>query len=177
MDVPTFISKLRVKDYTGANQTILERCILPGTCACTCPAGKLCVKNCCVGDLVGPVAINELQRFAADRGSPAERRQASREKADGTKVAVIGSGPAGLSCAAELVKKGYGVVIFESEKNPGGSMAHSIPPHRLPRDIVQREIDYTTRMGVKVQTNTPIRDARKLIKDGLRYCRHGPETK
>jgi glutamate synthase (NADPH/NADH) small chain len=93
-------------------------------------------------------------------------KEPPRQKPNGKKVAVIGSGPAGLSAAAELAKKGFNVVVFESENLPGGSLAYSIPAYRLPKDAVQAEIGYIEKMGVNFEVNTPIKDVRKLLKDG-----------
>jgi glutamate synthase (NADPH/NADH) small chain len=162
VDIPGFTSKIKARDFLGADRTILQKCILPGTCARTCPSEELCVKSCCVEDLLGPVAIADLQRFAADYGLKHGVRESCEQKTNAKRIGVVGSGPAGLSAAAELVRVGHSVVVFESERIPGGALTYSIPSYRLPKDIVRGEIDYIRGMGVKFEMNTRIRNLKDL---------------
>ncbi len=158
VDIPGFIARIKMGDFLRANQLIREKCVFSGVCGMVCPVEKLCVKNCCIADSYGPVPINQLQRFVAmyeiEQGGPT----LAPPKLNGKKVAVIGAGPAGLAVAVSLTKKGYKVTVFESNESPGGMMAHSIPHYRLPREILEAEIDNIRKLGVEIKTNTPVKN-------------------
>lgn len=164
VDIPRFIARIKMADFIAANQVIKERCIFSGVCGLVCPVEKLCVKSCCITEPIGAVPINQLQRFVAvyelEHGGP----KFVLPKPNGKKVGIVGAGPAGLAAAAELAKKGYQVTVFESKESLGGMMAYSIPSYRLPRKILEAEINQIKQMGVEIKTNTPIEDGELLDK-------------
>jgi glutamate synthase (NADPH/NADH) small chain len=162
VDIPRFISKIKMGDFVAANQVIREKCIFSGVCGFVCPVEKLCVNNCCITEPIGAVPIHQLQRFVAvyelQHGAP----KFIPPKPNDKKVGIVGAGPAGLAAAAELAKKSYRVTVFESKEFPGGMMTYCIPSYRLPRKILETEIDHVKRMGVKIKTNFPINDGALL---------------
>jgi len=152
--IPDFIKKIKEGDYAGAALKIKETSSLPAICGRVCPQESQCEQYCVRGKKGEPVGIGRLERFAADY----ERSQGTLKMPEivppnGTKVAVIGSGPAGLTCAGELAKLGYSVTIFEALHVAGGVLMYGIPEFRLPKDIVQADIDYVRQLGVDIQTN------------------------
>lgn len=153
IDIPSFIAKIVEKDYRGAIRKIKEANLLPAMCGRVCPQEGLCEKACTLGKKYEPVAIGRLERFAADweieKGNP---ESSSLPPPTGKRVAVIGSGPGSLSCAGDLVKLGHKVTIFEALHKPGGVLVYGIPEFRLPKDIVQREVEYIRSLGVEVKT-------------------------
>lgn len=157
VDIPRFIAKIKMADFITANQVVKEKCIFSGVCGLVCPVDKLCVNSCCITEPLGQVPINQLQRFVAayelEHGGP----KYVPPRPNGKKVGIIGAGPAGLAAAAELAKKGYEVIVFEAKDTPGGMMAYSIPSYRLPREILDAEINQIKKMGVKIKTNTPVK--------------------
>lgn len=155
VDIPAFISKIKEKDFAGAISTIKESNGLPAVCGRVCPQESQCEKYCVLAKKGESVAIGRLERFAADTSLAAgEEIPAIEYAADAQKVAVIGSGPAGLSAAGDLAKKGYRVTIFEALHTPGGVLSYGIPEFRLPKDkIVQVEIDNLRKMGVEIEVN------------------------
>ena len=157
IDIPAFISQVKEKDYIGAANTIAKSSALPAVCGRVCPQESQCEGQCVRGIKGEPVSIGKLERFVADwsreHGFVPE---ASAEK-KGKKVAVIGSGPAGLTCAGDLAKLGYDVTIFEALHEPGGVLTYGIPEFRLPKQaVVQPEIDNVRKLGVKIETNVII---------------------
>jgi glutamate synthase (NADPH) small chain len=164
VDVPRFIARIKMGDFISANQIVKEKCVFSGVCGLVCPVEKLCVKSCCITEPIGAVPINHLQRFVAvyelEHGGP----KFVLPKPNGKKVGIVGAGPAGLAAAAELAKKGYKVTVFESKGSLGGMMAYSIPSYRLPRKILEAEINQIRQMGVEIKTNTPIEDGKLLDK-------------
>ena len=157
IDIPAFISQVKGKDYIGAANTIAKSSALPAVCGRVCPQESQCEGQCVRGIKGEAVSIGKLERFVADwsreHGFVPE---ASAEK-KGKKVAVIGSGPAGLTCAGDLAKLGYDVTIFEALHEPGGVLTYGIPEFRLPKQaVVQPEIDNVRKLGVKIETNVII---------------------
>ena len=157
IDIPAFISQVKEKDYIGAANTIAKSSALPAVCGRVCPQESQCEGQCVRGIKGEAVSIGKLERFVADwsreHGFVPE---ASAEK-KGKKVAVIGSGPAGLTCAGDLAKLGYDVTIFEALHEPGGVLTYGIPEFRLPKQaVVQPEIDNVRKLGVKIETNVII---------------------
>jgi glutamate synthase (NADPH/NADH) small chain len=164
VDIPRFIAKIKMGDFIAANQVIKEKCIFSGVCGLVCPVEKLCVHSCCITEPIGSVPIPQLQRFVAayelEQGGP----KFVPPKPNGKRVGIVGAGPAGLAAAAELARKGYQVTVFESKETPGGMMAYSIPSYRLPRKILEAEINQVKQMGVEIKTHTPIKDGELLGK-------------
>lgn len=154
VNIPTFISKIKAGDFGGAAETIKEKNSLPAICGRVCPQESQCESRCVVGRKGEPVAIGALERFVADwsrENSCRTKPQIGEEK--GMKVAVIGAGPAGLTAAADLALMGYDVTIFESLHAPGGVLRYGIPEFRLPKSIVEQEVDYIRSLGVELATN------------------------
>lgn len=156
IDIPGFILKIRERDFQGAIDVLKDKNSLPAVCGRVCPQEEQCEKQCIVGLKHEPVAIGRLERFAADWEAKHSKREVQPVEATGPKVAVVGSGPAGLSAAGELIKKGYRVTIFEAFHQPGGVLMYGIPEFRLPKAIVQREIDYLKKLGVEIQLNVVV---------------------
>ncbi len=167
--IPDFIERIAQGDYRGAYDVIAESSSLPAVCGRVCPQENQCEKNCVRGIKGEPVGIGRLERFAADwyNSHPAEKRQ--RPASNGHRVAVVGSGPSGLACAGELASKGYAVTVFEALHVAGGVLMYGIPEFRLPKKIVQQEIQGLREMGVNFETNMVIgkvRSVDQLMEDG-----------
>ncbi len=154
--IPDFIAKVREGDFEGAYQIISESSSLPAVCGRVCPQELQCEKLCVRGIKGEPVAIGRLERFVADYHNANCKEKAVRPQSNGKKVAVIGSGPSGLTCAGDLAKKGYEVTVFEAFHLAGGVLVYGIPEFRLPKSIVQKEIDTLKELGVKIETNMVI---------------------
>lgn len=157
LNIPAFIKEIREKNFDEAIRKVKEKNSLPAICGRVCPQEIQCQKFCVVGKKGDPLSIGRLERFVADyelqKGVTVPPRLKS--PVDG-KVAVVGSGPAGLTAAADLVKLGYAVVIFEALHAPGGVLMYGIPEFRLPKKIVQAEVDYVKKLGVEVKTDRMI---------------------
>ncbi len=154
VDVRGFIRHLLRKDYAGALQVIHETNPLPAICGRVCPQESQCESRCTLGRRFDPVAIGKLERFVADRvaaegGGTGRARGADRAQ----RVAIVGSGPAGLTCAAELAARGYGVTVFEALHAAGGVLRYGIPEFRLPKRILDEEIARVSALGVELRTN------------------------
>ena len=154
--IPEFISKVKEGDFEGAYQIISQSSSLPAVCGRVCPQETQCEKYCVRGIKGEPVAIGRLERFVADYHNANCKEKAIKPESNGIKVAVIGSGPSGLTCAGDLAKKGYEVTVFEAFHLAGGVLVYGIPEFRLPKTIVQKEIDTLTELGVKIETNMVI---------------------
>jgi len=155
--IPDFIGKIARGDFDGAYRTITETNTLPAVCGRVCPQESQCEGKCVRGLKGESVAIGRLERFAADwhaAHAPAEQPQPPAGK--GRRVAVIGSGPAGLTCAGDLAKRGYAVTVFEAFHKAGGVLVYGIPEFRLPKAVVEREIQELERLGVEVVTNAVV---------------------
>ncbi len=153
IDIPGFIMKIKEKDFLGAAAKIKEKNSLPAVCGRVCPQENQCEKHCILGKKGEPVAIGALERFAADREAAAPEKPIPPIKKINCKAAIIGAGPAGLTCAADLALQGFDVTIFESLHEPGGVLQYGIPQFRLPKDIVTREVDYIKKLGVEIKTS------------------------
>ncbi len=163
IDIPRFIKHIREREYERAIEVIREKNSLPAICGRVCPQENQCMGECVLGLRGDPINIGALERFAADW----ERRRGKRTIPEiapptGKKVAVIGSGPAGLTAAAELAKLGHEVTVFEALHEPGGVLMYGIPEFRLPKEIVRDEIDYLRKLGVKFETNVIVGRVIKL---------------
>ena len=154
--IPEFIKKITEKDYEGAYQVIHETSSLPAVCGRVCPQETQCEKYCIRGVKGEAVGIGRLERFVADWHNAHAAETAAVPASNGHKVAVVGSGPAGLTCAGDLAKKGYQVTVYEALHLAGGVLVYGIPEFRLPKAIVQKEVDGLIAMGVKVETNTVV---------------------
>lgn len=156
IDIPAFIAKVAEGDFEGAYEVITKSSSLPAVCGRVCPQETQCESKCVRGIKGEPVAIGRLERFVADYHNANSTAKAVKPKSNGHKVAVIGSGPSGLACAGDLAKKGYDVTIFEALHIPGGVLVYGIPEFRLPKSIVQKEINTLKELGVTVCTNTVV---------------------
>ena len=166
VDVPAFIHAVAEGDFAEAYRVITCTSSLPAVCGRVCPQETQCESRCVRGKNGEPVAIGRLERFVADwYAQNSDGAETSRPVPNGGRAAVIGSGPAGLACAGDLVKMGYDVTLYEALHVAGGVLMYGIPEFRLPKAIVQREIDHLRRLGVHIQTNTVI--GRTLTVDEL----------
>ena len=163
IDIKSFIGLIQEKKFDEALEKIREKNGLPAICGRVCPQEDQCEKECILGIKGEPVAIGRLERYAADRemkhiaeGIKECAWSKVTKKCTKEKVAVIGSGPAGLTCAAELAKLGYRVTIFEALHKPGGVLVYGVPEFRLPKEIVRKEIDYIKSLGIKIEVNMVI---------------------
>lgn len=177
-DPGTFIRKLRLKNITGAIRTVKANNILGGACGVLCPTARLCEKECSavMRSTVSPdgndrpIQIGKIQRFLVEHAWHTGFKVFETPKADGPRVAVVGSGPAGLSCGAELAKCGYRVTIFEALPEPGGVLRYGVVDYRFNRDFLTKELADVRALGVTIQCNSPIdsqRSAQNLLNDGF----------
>ena len=151
--IPEFIAKVAEGDFEAAYQIIQKTSSLPAVCGRVCPQETQCESKCVRGIKGEPVAIGRLERFVADWHNANSCDLPLKAEPNGHKVAVVGSGPAGLTCAGDLAKRGYDVTIFEALHLAGGVLVYGIPEFRLPKSIVEKEIDNLKALGVKVETN------------------------
>jgi glutamate synthase (NADPH/NADH) small chain len=151
--IPEFIKLITEKKYQEAINVVKSTNSLPAVCGRVCPQELQCESKCILGRRGEPVAIGRLERFVADWEMEHGNVEIPEIKPNGKKVAVVGAGPAGLTCAGDLAKLGYEVTIFESLHEPGGVLIYGIPEFRLPKDIVRREVDYVKKLGVKIETS------------------------
>lgn len=156
VNIPEFIDKIKEGDFAKAYEVITETSSLPAVCGRVCPQESQCEAKCVRGIKGEPVAIGRLERFAADYFIANDTSKPTPIEKNGHKVAIIGAGPAGLTCAGDLAKKGYDVTVFEALHVAGGVLVYGIPEFRLPKSIVQKEIDKLEAMGVKILTNMVI---------------------
>ncbi len=151
--IPQFIAKVAEGDFEGVYQIIARDSALPAVCGRVCPQESQCEAKCVRGIKHEPVGIGRLERFVADWHNANATEKPQKPAPNGHKVAVIGSGPAGLTCAGDLAKKGYDVTVFEALHLAGGVLVYGIPEFRLPKSIVQKEVDTLKELGVKIETN------------------------
>jgi glutamate synthase (NADPH/NADH) small chain len=151
--IPEFIEKVAEGDFAAAYDVITRENALPAICGRVCPQENQCEGKCVRGIKGEPVGIGRMERFVADwHMANAEEKSVEIEK-NGKKVAVVGSGPAGITCAGELIKKGYDVTVFEALHKPGGVLSYGIPEFRLPKALVAKEIENVQKLGVGIETN------------------------
>ena len=157
IDIPGFIKPLRDGDLPAAVAKLAERTALPAVCGRVCPQESQCEAKCILGKKGDPVAIGRLERYVADWARETDHKVlAPKAKATGKKVAVVGSGPAGLTVAGDLILKGHEVTVFEALHQAGGVLVYGIPEFRLPKAIVQRECDNLAALGVRFELNSVI---------------------
>ena len=154
--IPEFIQEMAKGDFEAAYQIIAKSSSLPAVCGRVCPQESQCESKCVRGIKGEPVGIGRLERFAADWHNAHSTEKPEKPASNGHKVAVIGSGPSGLTCAGDLAKKGYAVTVFEALHLAGGVLVYGIPEFRLPKTIVQKEIDTLKDLGVQIETNVVI---------------------
>ena len=154
--IPEFIAKVREGDFEGAYQIITKSSSLPAVCGRVCPQEVQCESKCVRGIKGESVAIGRLERFVADWHNTFCAAEPIRPESNGHKVAIVGSGPSGLTCAGDLAKKGYEVTVFEALHTAGGVLVYGIPEFRLPKAIVAKEVDTLKKLGVKIETNVVI---------------------
>ena len=156
INIPDFIAKVAEGDFEAAYQIINKTSSLPAVCGRVCPQENQCEKYCVRGVKGEPVAIGRLERFVADWHNANATQPPKKPASNGHKVAIIGSGPAGLTCAGDLAKLGYEVTVFEALHKAGGVLVYGIPEFRLPKAIVQKEVDTLKQLGVDVAVNTVV---------------------
>lgn len=154
IDIPRFIKAIKDKKFSEAIKIIKEKNNLPGVCGRVCPQEDQCEGACVLNAKKAPINIGGLERFVADWESRSVSRVTSHaSRANRKKVAVVGSGPAGLTCAGDLARLGYKVTVFEALHAAGGVLIYGIPEFRLPKDILKKEVEYLKSLGVEVKTN------------------------
>ena len=156
IDIPAFISEVAKGNFEEAYKIITKSSSLPAVCGRVCPQETQCESKCVRGKKGEPVAIGRLERYVADRHNSLAESAIEKPVSNGHKAAVIGSGPSGLACAGDLAKKGYDVTVFEALHVAGGVLSYGIPEFRLPKSIVQKEIEGLKALGVKIETNTVV---------------------
>ena len=156
INIPEFIALVAEGKFEEAYEVITQQSSLPAVCGRVCPQESQCESKCVRGLKGEPVAIGRLERFVADYHNENFKGEIKKPSSNGIKVAVIGAGPAGLTCAGDLAKKGYDVTVFEALHVAGGVLVYGIPEFRLPKKIVQKEVDTLKALGVKIETNMVI---------------------
>ena len=154
--IPEFIAEIKNGEFEKAYQIISESSSLPAVCGRVCPQEKQCEEKCIRGIKGESVGIGRLERFVADWHNTFCLENPTPPESNGHKVAIVGSGPSGLTCAGDLAKKGYDVTVFEALHIPGGVLVYGIPEFRLPKAIVAKEVDTLKKLGVKIETNVVI---------------------
>ena len=168
-DPATFIRKLHLRNITGAIRTIKENNILGGACGVLCPTSQLCEKECSATGISRPIEIGKIQRFLVEYGWQNGFKVFEKPEVTKEKVAVVGSGPAGLSCAAELAKGGYPVTVFAERSEPGGMIRFGVPAYRFDKQFLDNELADLHDLGVEIRCSEKIEGsegARKLLADG-----------
>lgn len=154
INIPGFIQKLTEKDYRGAYDVITATNLLPAVCGRVCPQESQCEGVCTVGESLQPVAIGRLERFVGDQAIAEGWVNVPYIEHNGFKVGIVGSGPAGMACAADMVKAGCEVTVYEAFHQPGGVLRYGIPDFRLPNEVIDAEIRNLATLGVKFECNT-----------------------
>ncbi len=154
IDIPGFIRKMAAKNFHGAYDTITDTNLLPSVCGRVCPQESQCEGVCTVGETLEPVAIGRLERFVGDMAIREGWANVPYIQPSRFKVGIVGSGPAGMACAADMAKAGCEVVVYEAFHEPGGVLKYGIPDFRLPNSVVDVEIEKLTRLGIRFECNT-----------------------
>lgn len=156
ISIPEFIGHIKDQDFEGAYKVITRTSSLPAVCGRVCPQETQCESKCTMGIKFEPVGIGRLERFVADWHNENVKADPELPKKNGHKVAVVGSGPSGLTCAGDLAKKGYDVTVYEALHKAGGVLVYGIPEFRLPKTIVAKEVETLNKLGVTVNTDVVI---------------------
>ena len=156
IEIPDFITHIKQGDFEGAYQVIAKDSSLPAVCGRVCPQESQCESKCTLGIKFEPDGIGRLERFVADWHNDHAEEMPQKPESNGHKVAVVGSGPSGLTCAGDLAKKGYQVTVFEALHTAGGVLVYGIPEFRLPKAIVAKEVESLKALGVDMETNVVI---------------------
>jgi glutamate synthase (NADPH/NADH) small chain len=154
IDIPGFIQKIAEKHYHGAYDIITDTNLLPSICGRVCPQENQCEGVCTVGDTLEPVAIGRLERFVGDMAIKEGWANIPYIEPNGYRVGIVGAGPAGMACAADMAKAGCEVVVYEAFHQPGGVLKYGIPDFRLPNDVIDAEIEKLRRLGIRFECNT-----------------------
>ena len=154
IDIPCFIEKISKKDYRGAYDVLTESTLLPAICGRVCPQEDQCEGVCTVGEKLEPVAIGRLERWVGDMAIAEGWSNTPYIEPNGFKIGIVGSGPAGMACAADMAKAGCDVTIFEALHEAGGVLRYGIPEFRLPNHVLDAELENLARLGVKIKCNT-----------------------
>jgi len=157
--IPEFISAVKDGDIEKAYNIISETSSLPAICGRVCPQEKQCESKCVRGIKGDSIAIGSLERYVADEAIKNNFKSTVKKKKNGKRIAIVGSGPSGLTCAGDLAKEGYDVTIFEVLHKAGGVLTYGIPEFRLPKSIVENQVESLKQLGVRVKTNVPIGNA------------------
>jgi NADPH-dependent glutamate synthase beta subunit-like oxidoreductase len=169
-DPALFIRKFHLKNITGAIRTIKENNILGGACGVLCPTSRLCEAECSATGIDRPIAIGKIQRFLVEHSWETGFAVLGKKMSRSEKIAVVGSGPAGLSCAAELAKAGFRVTIFEARPEPGGVLRYGVVPYRFDSQFLEKELGDVKRLGIEFKCNSPItaqRGVANLLEEGF----------
>ena len=156
IQIPDFIGRIKEGDYEGAYRIITLSSSLPAVCGRVCPQETQCESRCTLGIKMEPVGIGRLERFVADWHNANVTEAPQKPTSNGHRVAVVGSGPSGLTCAGDLAKKGYEVTVYEALHTAGGVLVYGIPEFRLPKAIVAKEVETLRALGVQIETNVVI---------------------
>lgn len=170
VEIPGFIRALREGDMPEAVRVLKRKNSLPGVCGRVCPQEVQCESRCVLGKKNAPIAIGRLERYVADWELQHERTSAEASSSSGKKVAIVGSGPAGLTCAAELARMGHGVEILEALHEAGGVLVYGIPEFRLPKGIVKSEVDYIKSLGADLKLDSVVGrrvQVKEMLDDGF----------
>ena len=159
IQIPSFIKEIREGNIKKAYEIITESSSLPAVCGRVCPQEKQCEKMCIRGIKGDALSIGTLERYVADKAILNDYSSVKKAKSNGKKVAIVGSGPAGLTCAGDLAKNGYEVTIYEVLQKAGGVLTYGIPEFRLPKKIVEKEVEGLKKLGVKILTDVPVGNA------------------
>lgn len=154
IDIPEFILKVTEKNFHGAYETITDTNLLPGICGRVCPQETQCEGVCTIADTLEPVAIGRLERFVGDMAIAEGWESVPYIEPSGYRVAIVGSGPAGMACAADMAKAGCEVTVYEAFHEPGGVLKYGIPDFRLPNEVIDAEIDKLKQLGINFECNT-----------------------
>jgi glutamate synthase (NADPH/NADH) small chain len=170
-DPGVFIRKLRLRNIKGAIRTIKTNNPLGGACGVLCPTARLCEKECSATGIVRPIAIGKIQRFLVEHSWEIGFEPVAKKALRPEKVAIVGSGPAGLSCAAELAREGFGVTVFEERAEPGGVIRYGVPAYRFDKEFLKRELASLERLGISFKCGTRIdgaAGAQTLLQEGFK---------